>query len=285
MIHTCRQSPKFKLFVRKLRPMAQNPIVDVESVAVSTLERLWHQTAIGAKQGDIGKFDDELIAEECGWLGDASTLISLLVDCGYLDRCLDHRLIVHDWSQHAPKHVKASVKIMGGFFETRCDHIGTTSGVDPLGGTLEDAPLTPHPPNQTNPNQTNPNQTNPNQTKPNQTKGVSQQADPDEAEVLKAWNETLGKSARLTAKRAKAIKVRLGEQWWRENWREALGKVRGSPFLMGDNDTGWTANIDFFLKPDTVTKILEGKYDGKPSGNRGSRGQSSTGREFAAETF
>jgi len=138
--------------------------------------------------------------------------------------------------------------------------------------------------NITEPNITEPNITEPNITEPNITKGVPQQ-DPDESEILKDWNETLGKSARLTAKRAKAIKVRLGEQWWRENWREALGKIPDSPFLMGDNDTGWTANIDFFLKPDTVTKILEGKYDGKPSGSRGSRGQSSTGREFAAETF
>ena len=71
MIHTCRQSPKFKKFVRKIRPIAVNDVVDAESIAVSVLERLWHQTAVGAKRGDIGKFDNELIAEECGWLKDA----------------------------------------------------------------------------------------------------------------------------------------------------------------------------------------------------------------------
>ena len=50
---------------------------------------------------------------------------------------------------------------MGGFFETRCAPIGGTLEADPLGATLEDAPLTPHPPNLTNPNQFKPNPTNP----------------------------------------------------------------------------------------------------------------------------
>jgi hypothetical protein len=35
-----------------------------------------------------------------------------------------------------------------------------------------------------------------------------------------------------------------------------------SPFCRGETgDRGWRASFDFLLKPDTATKVLEGKYD------------------------
>jgi hypothetical protein len=52
---------------------------------------------------------------------------------------------------------------------------------------------------------------------------------------------------------------------------DALNRVAKSSFCRGQNERGWKADIDWFLKPDTLTKILEGKYDdqgnrlGKPS--------------------
>jgi len=36
--------------------------------------------------------------------------------------------------------------------------------------------------------------------------------------------------------------------------------IPDSPFLLGENDRGWRADIDWFLRPDSVTRILEGKY-------------------------
>ena len=52
----------------------------------------------------------------------------------------------------------------------------------------------------------------------------------------------------------------------------ALDRVRSSSFCRGQNDRGWRADLDWFLRPDTVTKLLEGKYEdrngnGKPSSN------------------
>ena len=32
------------------------------------------------------------------------------------------------------------------------------------------------------------------------------------------------------------------------------------PFLIGENDKGWMADLDFILRPDKVTKITEGSY-------------------------
>lgn len=88
--------------------------VSVELVAVGLLERLWHLAVSSAIRGDVGRFDDEEIAEMIGWHGDSSQLIDVFVECGWLDRCDEHRLIIHDWHDHAPRHVKANAKKQGG---------------------------------------------------------------------------------------------------------------------------------------------------------------------------
>ena len=108
-------------------------------------------------------------------------------------------------------------------------------------------------------------------------------ATPDD--VLAAFNKAFGQQARMTDARRKTLTTRLKETWWRTNWQKAIDKGKNLPFMKGTNDRGWKANIDFFIKSDSATRIIEGKYDGQPSDSRGSRGQSSTGREFAAETF
>jgi hypothetical protein len=48
---------------------------------------------------------------------------------------------------------------------------------------------------------------------------------------------------------------------------EVFTKAGKSSFLNGDNDRGWTANIDWLIKPGNRIKVLEGRYDnrqGKP---------------------
>jgi hypothetical protein len=66
----------------------------------------------------------------------------------------------------------------------------------------------------------------------------------------------------ITPKRIKAANTRWQDAWWRDHWQEALDRGSGSAFLRGENDTGWKCDIDWFLKPDSVARILEGKYDG-----------------------
>ncbi len=79
--------------------------------AVGLLECLWHFTAERAPRGDIGRWDDEDIAEACGWpMEEAARLIAALVRTGWLDEHAEHRLVVHDWSEHADDaiHVRLS---------------------------------------------------------------------------------------------------------------------------------------------------------------------------------
>lgn len=70
--------------------------------AVGLLELLWHFTAQFCPQGDVGKRTDAQIAAALDWPQDrAAELMKALVDCGWLDAHPEHRLVVHDWHDHA----------------------------------------------------------------------------------------------------------------------------------------------------------------------------------------
>ncbi len=81
------------------------------------------------------------------------------------------------------------------------------------------------------------------------------------SEVLRIWNEHFECASVPTDKRRAALKARLREPFFVANWREAMERARRSAFCCGENDRGWVANIDWFLRPDTVVKIMEGNHD------------------------
>ena len=48
-----------------------------------------------------------------------------------------------------------------------------------------------------------------------------------------------------------------------DEYQAALEHIPQCPFLLGLTKSGkWKANPDWFLRPDSVTKIMEGQYDG-----------------------
>lgn len=95
---------------------------------------------------------------------------------------------------------------------------------------------------------------------------------PPECElIVQSWNvmakaTDLSLVAKLTDKRRSALRARLRSDGM-EAFSLAIGRIPRCPFLLGQNERGWTADFDFLLKPDSVTKILEGKYDGRPGKN------------------
>lgn len=115
MIHTARQSPKFTRLVRQLRATVATDMIDIETIAIGILERLWHMAIVGCQRGDIGKYDNESIAESVGWFGDADVIVGILVTSGWLDEDAEFRLVIHDWSTHAPGFVKRNIGRQGGF--------------------------------------------------------------------------------------------------------------------------------------------------------------------------
>jgi hypothetical protein len=91
------------------------------------------------------------------------------------------------------------------------------------------------------------------------------QPDAQASEVLSLWNSRneLAKVRSFTQNRKRAIKARMNDPFFRQNWKEAFQRMLESPFLTGTNDKGWRADFDWFIKPDSVPRIMEGKYDRK----------------------
>ena len=73
--------------------------------AVGILESLWHFTANYAPSADVGRWPNLSISTFIGWEGEPDTLIDALVDSRWLDRHAEHRLLVHDWHDHADETV------------------------------------------------------------------------------------------------------------------------------------------------------------------------------------
>jgi hypothetical protein len=87
------------------------------------------------------------------------------------------------------------------------------------------------------------------------------------ARLIQLWNEIDGvqRCRAATPKRIASFRQRATRADWMESVKDALDQVAKSDFCRGHNDRVWLADIDWFLKPDTVTKIREGKYDNRNS--------------------
>jgi len=98
-------------------------------------------------------------------------------------------------------------------------------------------------------------------------------SEPDEEKYTKFmghWNECAARCGwtrmrKWTAKRRKAFSGIMLTPGWHKEAVRALKMAESSPFLCGKNDRKTGMRVDWFLKPDSVTKILEGQYGGNGS--------------------
>jgi len=70
------------------------------------LEAIWHFTGRFTPQGNIGKYPDDTIEAWVEWDGKPGELIAALIRAAWLNADPTHRLLVHDWAQHADKATK-----------------------------------------------------------------------------------------------------------------------------------------------------------------------------------
>lgn len=89
-----------------------------------------------------------------------------------------------------------------------------------------------------------------------------------ENDMVRRWNELVGKHPSLTAvmrvneERRKHLKKRFDNDHFRGNVVVMFEKIDRSGFLLGRNDRGWKVNFDFIIKNDSnYLKMLEGRYD------------------------
>ena len=87
--------------------------------AIGLLELMWAFVAQQTPQGNIGKWSNAVISDAAGWSLDADKFVDALIQVRYLDRCQQHRLLVHDWPDHAPNWVHAKLKKQGKQFHIK----------------------------------------------------------------------------------------------------------------------------------------------------------------------
>ncbi len=54
---------------------------------------------------------------------------------------------------------------------------------------------------------------------------------------------------------------------------EAIGNIKKSAFLCGDNKNGWSITFDWFVRPNNFIKVLEGNYDSRADATPADTGQ------------
>lgn len=81
--------------------------------------------------------------------------------------------------------------------------------------------------------------------------------------IFDAWNllKVVPQCLVMSDKRRRTLVAQLKDPFFRDNWGAALEKIQRSAFLCGKNTRGWKANFDWFIRSDTIAKIMEGKYD------------------------
>ena len=89
------------------------------------------------------------------------------------------------------------------------------------------------------------------------------------------WNTVaatcgIKKCLTINGKRRTALRARLKEPWWRDNWRDALKQLPGIDYVnKGFKDNpDFRGNVDWFLQPTRVAVILErvaGSAEAAPS--------------------
>lgn len=90
----------------------------------------------------------------------------------------------------------------------------------------------------------------------------------DASEVKDLWNHIVAPNQvpsirDMTAKRKKQVRERskLTALKDLDGWEIYFHAITKQPFLLGENDRGWTIDIDWALRSDeNVMKVLEGKY-------------------------
>jgi predicted phage replisome organizer len=93
--------------------------------------------------------------------------------------------------------------------------------------------------------------------------------------IQKAWNELgLKQIVKIpsASKRGVMLKARIRE-YGVESVLEAIGKVKDSPFLKGQNARSWVITFDWLIKPNNFIKVLEGNYDDEGKGAGGQPGR------------
>lgn len=152
--------------------------------AIGYLNLLLDFAADAAPAGNVGKWPDGAIARSCEWAGDPAAFTAALVASGWLDTPAEHRLAIHDISQHAPTWWKLKNRKLGiAFWDEQPPPTAGATAERTAEATAEATAertaeaTAERPSNLTKPNLTKPDRTGPDRTQRNHSK-PSEPSDP-----------------------------------------------------------------------------------------------------------
>jgi len=85
-------------------------------------------------------------------------------------------------------------------------------------------------------------------------------------EIIALYHEVLPSLPKVRVwdnSRKKILRSRWAEDVQRQNldwWRKFFEYVSGSPWLMGQNEKGWSADLEWLVRPSNFGKIANGRY-------------------------
>lgn len=234
--------------------------------SLALLVKFWGWIARHKPDGDLSGVDAKDVAEGARYRGKPARLLSGLVAAGLVDR--DRK--VHDWHDmngRALADAERKRKFRQKLREDRTNSVRGRVRGQSADGSRDISGTRPRLTGRDVTGRDKPTTTDKRDA------GESADASADApsscamVEFLTAWNALHGKAPTIAkcrdvkGARGRLLTMRLREPDWRRDWAEALRRIADCPFLVGKNDRGWTANVDWFLKPGSVRAILEGKYD------------------------
>lgn len=92
-------------------------------------------------------------------------------------------------------------------------------------------------------------------------------------ELAMLWNARANpKLARVQAMDPAGERFRSVNARWKHRpdtsyWALVIDRISASSFCLGANASGWLANFDWLIRPDTAAKVLEGKFDNRINDN------------------
>ena len=100
----------------------------------------------------------------------------------------------------------------------------------------------------------------------------------DVRRVIEEWNklQDVGiapiRDIKPASKRCQMLKGRIRE-YGMDDLLKAMDNIRHSDFLRGENKNGWMITFDWFVKPNSFLKVLEGNYNGDRKHGSGAKTQ------------
>jgi hypothetical protein len=232
--------------------------------AMGCLEAMWHFAGRFTPQGNIGKYSDAEIEAWVEWDGEPGQMVYALRESGWLDESAEHRILVHDWHEHADDATRLALKRKKiGFLTLKGAIVGTPTDNRPdLVPTASGLPVpVPEP-------------------EPEKLElPLSSPSAPADGPVrpedfANAWNQRRGqlpKVDKFTDGRKRKVIARIRAGLTIDRFIEAVENCRAKPFLAGDNDRGWVATFDWLVaNSENVEKAISNPYGLNKNGGESS---------------